>query len=101
MPTCSHPTAHPRQRKGAILSRVPQGVKKVSNSMALSLNKYIRKRYKYKGSGIKENDLLCKLCYMTEERRVSKKKTNDANIIDEDTQAPLSYFSWGNYGQSV
>ncbi|CAF1585862.1 unnamed protein product, partial [Didymodactylos carnosus] len=58
--------------------------------MALSLNKYIRKRYKYKGSGIKENDLLCKLCYMTEERRVSKKKTNDANIIDEDTQANVS-----------
>ncbi|CAF1539009.1 unnamed protein product [Didymodactylos carnosus] len=85
MPTCAHPTAHPRHKRGAILSSVPVGKRKVTAEIALSINKYIRKRYKRKVSTLKENDLLRETCYAAEQRRWSNKKSIKEGSSDEES----------------
>jgi len=94
MPSCGHPTAHPRHKRGSVLSSVPLGKRKITAEMALSIKKYVRKRYKGKVSTIKENDLLCETCYAAEQRRRSNKKSIEEDSSDEELdlsfQASLS-----------
>ena len=87
MSNCKHPTAHPRDKRGVVLTAVPLGKRKVTIGMALSINKYVRKRCKGKLSMIKENDLLCETCYAAELRRWSNKTFTKADSSDEELDA--------------
>jgi hypothetical protein len=87
MSNCKHPTAHPRHKRGAVSTAVPLGKRKTTIDMALSINKYVRKRCKGKVSMIKENDLLCETCYAAELRRWSNKTFIKADSSDDELDA--------------
>ena len=84
MPNCSHPTAYPRQPRGAVWSSVPQGKRRITAQMATTINKYIRKRYKEKLLSVKENSLLCETCFAKEQRRMFRNKSSTVSSSDEE-----------------
>ena len=84
MPNCSHPTAHPRQRREAVWSSVPQGKKRITAQMGTTINKYIRKRYKGKLLAANENSLLCETCFAKEQRRMFGNKSSTVSSSDEE-----------------
>ena len=57
MPNCSHPIAHPRQRRGVVRSSIPQGKRRITAQMTVIISKYIRKRGKGKLLAVKEYSL--------------------------------------------
>ncbi|CAM4797094.1 unnamed protein product [Rotaria magnacalcarata] len=92
MTNCSHPTAHPRHARGAVLSSIPQGQRRITAQMAAKMNKYFRRRYKGKLLAVKENSLLCETCFAREQRRTSSyKNTTVHSSVEEFRQsAPLA-----------
>ena len=90
MPNCNHPTAHPRQRRGAVWSSVPQGKGRITAQMATTINKYIRKRYKGKLLAVKENSLLCETCFAKEQRRMFGNRSSIVYSSDEELSQSIS-----------
>ncbi|CAF2224189.1 unnamed protein product, partial [Rotaria magnacalcarata] len=84
MTNCSHPTAHPRHVRGAVLSSIPQGKRRITAQMVVKMNKYFRKRYKGKLLAVTENSLLCGTCFAREQRRTSSYKNTTVHSSEEE-----------------
>ncbi|CAF0998055.1 unnamed protein product [Didymodactylos carnosus] len=84
MPSCKHPSRHPRVKRGLGLSirPLPKGQKRISATMAKSMNRKYRQDFKRLEQALKENDLLCNECFYHEQRRMnSKSTTSDITVI--------------------